>query len=527
MYRTGLAFSIAAVSNFCTATAPTQESHGVTPDIEVALDPNLLLQGTNSQLQGAKAYLGRKSGDVAERIRRVETGLFRRTGPNEIVWDKRLTIVDRMEHYHVPGVSIAVISDFQIEWTKGFGVQEAGAGKPVTARTLFQPASVGKTMTAVAALHFVEAGLLRLDENVNDRLTSWKVPENEFTTNEKVTLRRLLTHSAGVTVRGFEGFARGAELPTLRQILDGQPPANTPPIRVNSVPGTEVRYSGGGFMIVQQLLEDVAGQPFAEIMHNVVLEPASMTSTAYEAPLAVHRHRIAASAHDSAGRPARGKWHELACLGAGGGIWTTSSDLARFAIEIMLSHSGRSNKILSRESVSMMLTRQIAGNDYTGIGFGLAGEGRDLGCGHAGGNAPGFMSILWVYPEMGLGAVIMTNGQNGEALYREILVAIGIEYGWPDSRMTARVSVKDTQGMPVIGVKVVTASQPPGQAVLNGVTDEAGSLVFQDLRPGEYMFDVSHGTHSASMTTELIVPHFDADDNVVNTTRDVAIMLRR
>ena len=173
---------------------------------------------------------------IGRRIQRIERGLLSTYG--DPPW-KRMELAERMAYYNVPGVSIAVINDFQVEWIKGYGVLEAGKSEPVTPDTLFQAASIAKVVVAVAALNYVERGVLELDADVNQSLVSWQVPENEFTAEEKVTLRRLLSHSAGVTVHGFRGYALGEEVPNLQQILDGEWPANSPPIRVDTVPGTQ------------------------------------------------------------------------------------------------------------------------------------------------------------------------------------------------------------------------------------------------------------------------------------------------
>jgi len=437
---------------------------------------------------------------VEERIQRIETGYS--NPPYRDV----MTLAERMEHYHVPGVSIAVINNYEIEWAKGYGVLEAGGNEPVTPDTLFQSASIGKPVTAAAALHFVEQGLLNLDENVNDKLVSWKVSENEFTAQEKVTLRRLLSHTAGVTVHGFRGYAQDEEIPTLQQVLDGEYPANNRPIRVDIVPGTEWRYSGGGFMIVQQLLEDVVGKPFPEIMQETVLGPTGMASSVYAAPLPEGLESRAATAHSRLGEPAPGKWHELVCMGAGGGLWTTPSDLARFAIEIMRSRAGQSNKVLSQEMVNQMLAPQIdmEGPSRMGLGFPLQGEGQGLLFWHTGGNDPGFLSLLIAFPESGQGAVIMTNGTRGQELASEIVSSIAEEYGWPGSRAT--ILVRDKEGQPVSGAAVTSISQPSGQETLIGTTGADGSVTFTDLRPGSYTFQARKDGYGTDTETASILP---------------------
>ena len=360
---------------------------------------------------------------VERRIQRVERGLLSSYG--DPPW-KRMELAERMAHYNVPGVSIAVINDYQVEWTRGYGVLEAGKGEPVTPDTLFQVASPGKVVVAVAALHYVDQGALDLDRDVNQSLVSWQVPDNEFTAEEKVTLRRLLSHSAGVTVEWFRGYALGEAVPTLQQVLDGEWPANSAPIRVDIVPGTQYRYSGGGYTIVQQLLEDVVGKPFPEIMRNSVLEPWGMAASTFESPLPEALHEIAASGHRVDGSVIPGGWHTYPEMAAGG-MWSTPSDMARFAIGVMKAYVGQPDGVLSHAMAIEMLTPQI---EERGLGPVVLDEGGDLFYFlHPGAN-DGYESILVAYPQRGQGVVIMTNVDEGEHLWREILNSVSVEYGW-------------------------------------------------------------------------------------------------
>ncbi|HEX6863198.1 MAG TPA: serine hydrolase domain-containing protein, partial [Thermoanaerobaculia bacterium] len=207
------------------------------------------------------------------RVRHVENGLL----PNTVIKGAppaTMELAERMQFYKVPGVSIAVIQDGRIDWARGYGVKEAGKSDPVTPETMFQAASISKPIAALAALRLVQEGRLQLDEDVNAKLASWRVPENDLTREQKVTLRRLLSHSAGLTVHGFPGYAADtadAPVPTLVQVLDGAKPANTAPIRVDILPGTQWRYSGGGYTVTQQLLTDVAKKPFPDLLQEKVL----------------------------------------------------------------------------------------------------------------------------------------------------------------------------------------------------------------------------------------------------------------
>jgi CubicO group peptidase (beta-lactamase class C family) len=374
-----------------------------------------------------------KSTKSNERISKVENGLLL---PVQIKGQpaERMQLAARMEYYKVPGVSIAVINDYKIEWAKGYGVLEAGEARPVTIETLFQAASISKPVAALAVLKMVEQGTFNLDEDVNNKLVTWKVPENEFTSEKKVTLRRLLSHSAGVTVHGFGGYAQDEGMPTLQQVLDGEEPANSDPIRVDILPGTKYRYSGGGYCIVQQLLMDNKNKPFPEIMKETILSPLHMTNSTYEQPLSKEKIANAAVAHRRDGNPIEGKWHTYPEIAAAG-LWTTPSDLARFAIELMLSLSNKSNKILSSGMIKQMLTPQQENN---GLGIFVDGENFNFRFSHSGGNA-GYRCFLVAYPERGQGAVIMTNSDNGWQLYSEILRSIDSEYGWGDFILKEKV----------------------------------------------------------------------------------------
>jgi len=386
---------------------------------------------------------------IDKRIQNVEDGLL--SSYDDPPWE-RMEIAERMADYNVPGVSIAVINDYQIEWARGYGVLEAGWSEQVTPQTLFQVASIAKPVIAVAALHYVEQGLVDLDSDVKSKLVSWQVPENEFTTEEKVTLRRLLSHNAGVTVEGFRGYALGEDVPNLQQILNGEWPANSPPIRVDIVPGTQYRYSGGGYMIVQQLLEDVTGEPFPDIIQNSVLVPWGMTASTFESPLPERLRAIAASGHRADGTPIPGGWHTYPEMGSGASMWSTSSDMAQFGIGVMLSYAGESDGILSHAMAIQMLTPQI---DDRGLGPLVYDDGGDLFYFMHPGANDGYKSVLVIYPQRGQGVVILTNGDNGDALRREILNSVSIEYGWVENYTVLYASIAITIVLTLAGILIL------------------------------------------------------------------------
>jgi CubicO group peptidase (beta-lactamase class C family) len=363
--------------------------------------------------------------DTERRIERVVNGLlpeaaFRnRYGP-------KATLKNRMAYYHTPGVSIAVIHNYRIEWARGFGVREQGTSDPVTETTVFQAGSISKPIFALAVMRLVQEGKLDLDEDVNRYLKSWKVPPNG-SWQPRITLRQLLSHSAGLTVHGFPGYRRREKLPSVLDILNGEPPSNTARIEVNILPGVQFRYSGGGTTVAQQLVVDLLSQPFPQIMRTLVLGPLDMERSTYEQPLPEGWAGWAATAHPSKGKPLEGKWHVYPEMAAAG-LWTTPSDLARAGIELQLALKGEGKRFLATDRVTQMLT---AGVDETiGLGFFLSGKDKAVRFGH-GGWDEGFVAEMTMYKDLGMGSVIMINSNEGARIIREIERAIAKEYEWP------------------------------------------------------------------------------------------------
>jgi CubicO group peptidase (beta-lactamase class C family) len=355
------------------------------------------------------------------RIERVEQGLPPITLADGTTL--RFDLQSWMELFKVPGLSVAVFDNFQIVWRKSYGVGEAGTSAPVTLDTTFQAGSVSKPVTALAAMRLVQEGRLQLDDNVNDKLRSWKVPDNAFTTHEKVTLRRLLSHSAGLSVHGFPGYAVGAPLPTLVQVLNGEKPANTAPVRVVMVPGTKFEYSGGGTTIVQLLLVDQLKKPFPQLMAETVFQPLGLTHSSYEQPQPPLRAAMSAVGHHTDGMPVTGKWHIYPEMAAAG-LWTTPGDLAQLAIEVAKSRRGTSNRILSQKSIQQMLTVQAAP-----MGLGFFVDPKSDRFGHDG-DDDGFKTALIAFSDSGRGAVVMANSDYGVWLVGPLLASLAREYGW-------------------------------------------------------------------------------------------------
>jgi CubicO group peptidase (beta-lactamase class C family) len=335
-------------------------------------------------------------------------------------------VAAQMARRHVPGLSLAVIQDGRIVDARAYGVTEPGGHQPVTTATLFQAGSISKSVSALGALRLVEQGKLSLDTDVNGALTTWKVPANAFTATRPVTLRGILSHTAGLTVHGFPGYAADVAVPTLVQVLNGAPPTNTAPIRVDTTPGVLWRYSGGGYTVMQQLMIDVTGQPFPVYMRQAVLGPIGMTHSTFEQPPPAPFAAATAAGQYDDQQPVKGRWHVYPEMAAAG-LWTTPSDLARFAIEVQESYTGRSSKVISPAMSRRMLTEEKNGD---GLGVFLQGTGRTLLFNH-GGRDDGFDASLNALAESGQGLVVMINANDNSGMMNRIVGFVAKKYAWP------------------------------------------------------------------------------------------------
>lgn len=357
-----------------------------------------------------------------QNIAAVENGLIR---PVYIEGDSLWNIEERMKYYGVPGVSIAVIKDNKIAWTKAYGIMDKETNEPVTTKTLFQAGSISKPVAAYGALKAVESGKLSLSGDVNTYLTSWKLPDNEFTKEKKVTLEQLVSHTAGLTVHGFLGYSPDLPVPTVVQVLDGAAPANSPPVRVDKAPGGAFRYSGGGYTVMQQMMIDVYGKSFPEIEKELVLGPLGMNNSTYDQPLDEVSVKLAATGYLPDHSQTKGKRHTYPEMAAAG-LWTTAEDLAKFAIDIQQTLKGESNKVLSKEMVQRMLTPVDGG--FIGLGIFIDDKKGDIYFGH-GGWDEGFSSEMKAHKDKGYGVVVLTNS-NHPSFIGEVIRSVARAYKW-------------------------------------------------------------------------------------------------
>lgn len=377
--------------------------------------------GEGADTEGTASAASR-SPEVAAEIARVEAGLL---PPIPVEGQKGWTLAERMERWNVEAVSVAVIEDGELRWARAWGSADREEGIPATTETLFQAGSISKPVAVTAAMRLVEDGTLALDEPINAYLESWKLPENELTRQEPVTARRLISHTAGTTVHGFPGYAPWEEVPTVPQVLDGSPPANTAAVRVDLLPGSRVRYSGGGTTILQLAMTDATGESFPALLKRLVLEPAGMTRSTYENPLPASRLAEAAAGYRRSGAAVPGKRHTYPEMAAAG-LWTTPTELARFALAIQASLRGDPGALLDSATARAMVTPVM---DEAGLGFFLIEKGGPVYFSHNGADE-GFQAMLVASRDGGHGAAVMVNSDNGTALAQEILRAVATAYGW-------------------------------------------------------------------------------------------------
>lgn len=395
------------------------------------------------------------SPEVEEKITRVENSLsgWLKTGKSD-TW----TLEERMKKYNINGVSIAVIHDYKIEWARGYGYADLSEKRPVTDKTLFQAASISKSLNSVGVMRLVQDGKLDLDTDINKYLLTWKFPYDSKTGKNYITLRQLLSHTAALTVHGFPGYEQGKKLPSLPEILDGKAPANTEAVRSYSEPGKEVRYSGGGTTVSQLIIMDVTKEPYAEFMQKKVLNPLGMTSSSYMQPPPSGKRPSLATGYKADGKEVKGKYHVYPEQAAAG-LWTNPADLCRYIIETQLAFKGESSKVLSPELTKMRVTpvREDAGLG-TFINSRVTGSSKYFN--HNGGNE-GFTCTSIGSLNEGNGIVVMVNSDNG-AIIEEIVNSVATVYNWKDYYLPIEIKT--------IAVRNETLEKYAGKYDLDGTT---------------------------------------------------------
>lgn len=332
-----------------------------------------------------------------------------------------------MKTYKVPVVGYAIIDHYKVVDAKTVSLNKA---LKTSNDTLFQAASISKSVTAYGALSLVDQHKIQLNKPANAYLHAWKIPDNQFTRRDPVKVINLMDMTSGASVSGFAGYKQGKRLPSSLQLLQGIAPANSLPVRITYVPGSQYFYSGGGFQILQEIISDVSRQSFVKFMNHMVLKKLKMDNSIYQYPLRNKKLlALAVPGFDGwpNGKEIPGGWHNYACLGACG-LWSTPSNLAKFALNITASYLGSPHGLISKNTARKMLTRQK--NTSFGLGVVVAGKGKNLYFWKAGHNY-GYHSLLIMFPNRGKGLVIMTNSETGEKVVNYITAVIAHNYHWP------------------------------------------------------------------------------------------------
>lgn len=363
--------------------------------------------------------------EVLARIKQVENNLV----PWAMAQDsQKFSLEERMAQYKINGLSIVVIKDYKVEWAKAYGWADVSERREATTKTLFQAASLSKSLNGVGVLKLVQDKKLDLNSDINNYLTTWKFPYDSLSRNKKITIANLLSHTAGLTVHGFKGYEIGDTIPTLSEILDGRHPANSKAVRSMYEPGKKVEYSGGGTTISQLIVTDVTRQKYEDFMWNEVLKPMGMTESFFMQPPPYGKQNLLATGYNRFGKEMKGGKYNIYPEKAAAGLWTTPSDLARYIIETQLSYHGKSEKVLTSEMTRLRLTPYLDSINALGVFINKKGNGKYFQ--HSGSNE-GFGCQYRGSLKYGNGVIVMVNSDN-LGILNEIVNSVALVYHWAD-----------------------------------------------------------------------------------------------
>ncbi|WP_285397790.1 serine hydrolase domain-containing protein [Lysinibacillus sp. fls2-241-R2A-57] len=323
-----------------------------------------------------------------------------------------INISERMEHYRITGLSLVAIEKSKISKSDYFGVLEAGSDQKINEHTIFNACSISKFLTSILVSKLVEQGYLNLDEDINKKLVSWKVPDNQFTKHKKVTLRNLLCHQSGIVdpESSFTAVESFNDMPSMLEILDGKTPYCKTPIEITYEPESEFHYSDAGFCVIQLLIEDTMGKPFSVLMDELIFQPLSMTNSTFSSTLSTSNTDNFACGHDKNGELISGKYAIYPYLAACG-IWTTPNDLAKLLLDVTSAIKGQSKLGLMATGIKELFQPQGC-KEWAGLGVFLDGAEEKLEFSSLGWGV-GFQCMLVAYPYLEKGIIMMTNTDTG------------------------------------------------------------------------------------------------------------------
>jgi len=325
---------------------------------------------------------------------------------------KNIDIKERMKFYNVSGLSLTLINDGQISDSSSFGVLEAGTSEKVDDNSIFNACSISKFLTSILVLKLSDQGLLDINDNVNNGLTSWKVPENELTQTKKVTIRNLLSHESGIVdpEGSFSNLNTTDGVPNMIDLLMGKTTYCNNSIEVKYLPETDFQYSDAGFCIIQQLIEDIYEMPFGEIMKEIIFAPLQMNNSTYEIVFSDAIKGKFSCGHNKDGNVVNEKY-PIYPYAAASGLWTTPTDIGKLVLELMSSLQGKSKLGLSINSVKELFNSKGC-KGWNGLGMFLDGSEKEIEVSSLGWGV-GFQCMMVAFPYLGKGAIIMTNTDLG------------------------------------------------------------------------------------------------------------------
>lgn len=404
-----------------------------------------------------------RGGDPAvnNRVEAVENNLVSWVKLNG---NRNFNIYQRMKDLDVNGAVVAVIKNYRIHWIKAYGWADTARKKRMNVHTAFQAASVGKSVNAVGFMKLVQNKVLSLDTDINQYLKTWKFPYDSVSKGKKITVANLLSHTAGLTVHGFDGYEWYAPLPTIIQTLDGKYPANNPPVRSETEPGVRSQYSGGGITISELLLEDVMKNDYEKYMRKAVFNPLGMNRTTFATDPLDSNY---ATGYRFDKQKMQGRYMKFTERACGGAFWTTAGDLARLVIAVQLSVEGKNGSFLNKSTATTMLTPYLK-NSNAALGYFIDKKGEELYFQHSGLN-PGYSSQYYGTMHNGNGVVVMANGDMTD-FAAEVVNAVATVYNWKDF-------------YPYVPKKLI---QPP----IDSLKRYAGKYVFENSESGpEIIYD--------------------------------------
>lgn len=462
----------------------------------------LVLSCSSPEQQQETAY----SPAILDTIRMVENNLCGTVLIEDSV--NTFNLQQRMAGNKVHGLSIAVVRNYQVQWAKAYGFADTATKRPVTVQTLFQAASISKSLNGVGVLRLVQDKRLDLNADINSYLKSWRFPYDTVSHGKTISVAHLLSHTAGLTVHGFAGYEPGDTIPTLQQVLDGTPPANSDPVRSMFEPGLRFTYAGGGTTISQQLVQDITGQPYHVYMRQV-LDAMGMTTSTYEQPPPAAKAGLLSYGYRGNGEVVKGNYHVYPEQAAAG-LWTNPTELAQYIIETQLALQGTSAKVLNQEMTRLRLTPYIDSN--AALGVFVMSPGNHKYFNHGGANE-GFRCTYYGSFEGGNGVVVMLNSDNGSML-DEVVNSVAKVYGWPgfyQPKTRKAIAISDTLlqqylGDYLLGNDTLTVNIAGGRPKIHYNHDEGYTIYFaspHDFFARELDFDLKFEQDASGKVTGI------------------------